>query len=92
MANKANFARQGQQMAASFSALADDIAALKKVYWDRGYNSGNPGGADPLTDEDVASLGVTATNVTEMADAFAGALAVFMVANQGYLSKMRNDL
>ena len=53
MANKANFARQGQQMAASFSALADDILSLQNIYWDRGYNSG---GADPLADADVEAL------------------------------------
>ena len=91
MANKANFARQAQQMAASFSALADDIAALKKVYWDRGYNSGNPGGADPLADADVEALGITAADVTGMIT-FADALDTFLTANRGYLSKMRNDL
>lgn len=89
MANKSHYARQGQQMAASFSALADDIIALQNIYWDRGYNVG---GADPLTDADVEALGVTAAEVTGMADTFAGALATFLEANRGYLSKMRNDL
>ena len=88
MANKANFARQAQQMAASFSALADDIAALKNIYWDRGYN---PGGADPLADADVEALGITAADVTGMIT-FADALDTFLTANRGYLSKMRNDL
>ena len=88
MANKANFARQAQQMAASFSALADDILSLQNIYWDRGYNSG---GADPLADEDVASLGITAADVTGMIT-FADALDTFLTANRGYLSKMRNDL
>ena len=88
MANKANFARQAQQMAASFSALADDILSLQNIYWDRGYNSG---GADPLADEDVASLGITAADVTGMIT-FADAPDSFLTANWGYLSKMRNDL
>ena len=88
MANKANFARQGQQMAASFSALADDILALQNIYWDRGYN---PGGADPLADADVEALGITAADVTGMIT-FADALDTFLTANRGYLSKMRNDL
>ena len=88
MANKANFARQGQQMAASFSALADDILALQAIYFDRGYNSG---GADELTDADVEALGITAADVVGMIT-FAGALETFMAANRGYLSKMRNDL
>ena len=88
MANKANFARQGQQMAASFSALADDILSLQNIYWDRGYNSG---GADPLADADVEALGITAADVTGMIT-FADALDTFLTANRGYLSKMRNDL
>lgn len=89
MANKQQYARQAQQMAASFSALADDILALQAVYWDRGYNAG---GADPLTDADVEALGITAGDVTGMADTFAGALDTFLEASRGYLSKMRNDL
>lgn len=88
MANKQHYARQGQQMAALFSALADDILSLQNIYWDRGYNSG---GADELTDADVEALGITAADVVGMIT-FAGALETFMAANRGYLSKMRNDL
>ena len=88
MANKQHYARQAQQMAASFSALADDISALQAIYFDRGYNSG---GADELTDADVEALGITAADVVGMIT-FAGALETFMTANRGYLSKMRNDL
>ena len=88
MANKQHYARQAQQMAASFSALADDISALQAIYFDRGYNSG---GADELTDADVEALGITAADVVGMIT-FAGALETFMAANRGYLSKMRNDL
>ena len=87
--NKEKFALAARDAATRFADMADDIRALQAVYWDRGYNSG---GADKLTDEDVASIGVTAADVTGMADAFAGALATFLQANQGYLSKMRNDL
>ena len=88
MANKQHYARQGQQMAASFSALADDISSLQAIYFDRGYNAG---AADALTDADVEALGITAADVTGMIT-FAGALETFMAANRGYLSKMRNDL
>lgn len=88
MANKQHYSRQAQQMAASFSALADDIGALQAIYFDRGYNSG---GADELLDADVESLGIDAAAVTGMIT-FAGALETFMAANRGYLSKMRNDL
>lgn len=88
MANKLQYARQAQQMAASFSAQADDIIALRNIYWDRGYNDG---GASDLTDADVASLGITAADVTGMIT-FADALETFLTTNRGYLSKMRNDL
>ena len=89
MSNKTRYASKAMDMASIFSNLADDITALQSVYWDRGYNSG---GSDTLADEDVASIGVTAADVTGMADTFAGALETFMAANRGYLSKMRNDL
>lgn len=88
MANKQHYARQAQQMAATFSALSDDILALQAIYFDRAYNSG---GADELTDADVEALGITAADVVGMIT-FAGALETFMAANRGYLSKMRNDL
>ena len=88
MAQKDNYARKAQQMAASFSALSDDILSLQAIWFDRAYNSG---GADELTDADVEALGITAADVTGMIT-FAGALDTFLVANRGYLSKMRNDL
>lgn len=88
MANKQHYARQAQQMAATFPALSDDILALQAIYFDRAYNSG---GADELTDADVEALGITAADVVGMIT-FAGALETFMAANRGYLSKMRNDL
>lgn len=88
MAQKDNYARKAQQMAASFSALSDDILSLQAIWFDRAYNSG---GADELTDADVEALGITAADVTGMIT-FAGALDTFLAANRGYLSKMRNDL
>ena len=89
MSNKVRFAQEAQTAASIFAKLSDTIAALQSVYWDRGYNAG---GVDPLADADVEALGITAADVTGMADAFAGALATFLQANQGYLSKMRSDL
>lgn len=88
MSNKARFAQEAQTAASIFAKLTDTIAALQSVYWDRGYNAG---GVDPLTDEDVAALGITAADVTGMIT-FADALDTFLTANRGYLSKMRNDL
>ena len=88
MAQKDNYAHKAQQMAASFSALSDDILSLQAIWFDRAYNSG---GADELTDADVEALGITASDVTVMIT-FAGSLYTFLAANRGYLSKMRNDL
>ena len=88
MSNKTRYASRAQDMASIFSSLADDIASLQAIYFDRAYNGG---GADELTDADVESLGITAADVTGMIT-FAGALETFMAANRGYLSKMRNDL
>jgi hypothetical protein len=88
MAQKDNYARRGQEMAASFSALTDGMLAFRNIWWDRGYNTG---GASPLTDEDVAVLGLSAADVTGLIT-FADALETFLAANRAYLSKMRNDL
>ena len=86
--NKEKLGMAARDAATRFSDMADDIAALQEVWFDRGYNSG---GADELTDADVEALGITAADVTGMIT-FAGALETFMSANRGYLSKMRNDL
>jgi len=86
--NKEKLGMAARDAATRFSDMADDIAALQEVWFDRGYNSG---GADELTDADVEALGITAADVTGMIT-FAGALETFMAANRGYLSKMRNDL
>ncbi len=88
MSNKSRYASRAQDMASIFSSLADDIASLQAIYFDRGYNSG---GGDELTDADVESLGIDAAAVVGMIT-FAGALETFMAANRGYLSMMRNDL
>jgi len=88
MANKINYVRQGQQMAATMATLADNLSTWRDVFWDRTYNSG---GAAELTNADVEQLGVTAADVTGLVT-FADALDAFMLANRAYLSKMRNDL
>lgn len=86
--NKQKFGMAARDSATRFADMADDIAALQAVWFDRGYNSA---GADELTDADVEALGITAADVTGMIT-FAGALDTFLAANRGYLSKMRNDL
>ena len=88
MANKINYVRQGQQMAATMATLADNLSTWRDVFWDRAYNSG---GAAELTNTDTEQLGVTAADVTGLVT-FVDALDTFMLANRAYLSKMRNDL
>lgn len=88
MGNKTNYVRRGQEMAGTFSNLADDILAFRDIWWDRAYNSG---GTAELIDADVATLGVTASDVTGMIT-FADALEAFLIANRAYLSRMRSDL
>jgi hypothetical protein len=88
MANKQQYAERSRALASTFANLSDDIMSLQNVFFDRGYGSG---GADELTNQDVAGAGVTADDVIGMVT-FAGALDTFMVANRGYISKMRNDL
>lgn len=88
MANKINYVRQGQQMAATMATLAANLSTWRDVFWDRTYNSG---GAAELTNADTEQLGVTAADVTGLVT-FADALDAFMLANRAYLSKMRNDL
>ncbi len=88
MSDKTRFTTKARGMASTFSNLADDILALQNVYFDRGYSSG---GADELTDQDIADTGVTAEDVTGMVT-FAAALETFLVATRGYLSAMRDDV
>ncbi len=88
MANKQQYADKGRSMASVFANLTDDILGWRNAYFDRAYGDG---AANELTDQDVAGAGVTAADVTGMVT-FAAALDTFMVANRGYISKMRNDL
>jgi hypothetical protein len=88
MDNKQKYAQRGREVATVASNLFDQVIAWRNVYWDRTYNTG---GADALTNEDVAVTGVTAADVTGLIT-FADALETFLVANRAYLSQMRNDL
>lgn len=88
MANKLTYADKGRGLASIFANLSDDILAWRDVFWDRAYNDG---GADDLTDNDVAAVGVTSADIVGMVT-FADALETFLVANRAYISKMRNDL
>ena len=88
MANKAQYAQRGRELSTVAANLIDQVLAWRDVWWDRAYNDG---GADELTDNDVAAVGVTTADITGMVT-FADALETFLVANRAYISKMRNDL
>lgn len=82
MAGKDNFANKGRGMATVFASIYDDLRGWRQVYFDREYT---------LADEDVAAAGVTADDVVGLVT-FTDALNTFMVANGGYISKMRQDM
>lgn len=63
MATKITFATQAQVAATSLAQVADQLANLETVYFDRGYNSG---GSDPITDVDIASLNFTAADLASL--------------------------
>jgi len=48
------------QSAADLGAIKDRIRTHRAVYFDRGYNSG---GSDPIIDDDISGLFVTADEV-----------------------------
>jgi hypothetical protein len=88
MANKETYARRGREMATSLALQMADVLGWRDVYWDRTYNSG---GADEIVDADVADLDITAADITGLIT-FADALETFLVANDAYLSNMRQDM
>lgn len=60
MLQKTNFAKAVQAIATTVAQEADKAGNLMTVFFDRGYNGG---GANPITDEDVEGLGITAAQV-----------------------------
>ena len=86
--NKVTYARRGRELATAMALLTNDLAAWRNTYWDRTYNAG---GADELTDEDVAEVDVTAADITGLVT-FADALDTFLVSTRPYLSNMRQDM
>lgn len=86
--NKLTFTRRGRELATALALQLKDLAAWRDTYWDRTYNSG---GADALTDTDIAETGVTATDITGLVT-FADAVDTFLVANRAYINNMRQDM
>lgn len=95
MATKLTFAGKAQDSATTMANIGDQLADLYSVYFDRGYNSG---GANPITDDDLASLGMTAVqlgNLITLAEQFANFLGNAAVAQDDYdvtLNAIRTDI
>jgi len=86
--NKVVFTQRGRELATALALQMNDVAAWRNTYWDRTYNAG---GADAITDVDIAEMGVNAADITGLVT-FADALDAFLVSTRPYLSNMRQDM
>ena len=95
MATKITWGTQAQAAATTLAQVADSLADLETVYFDRGYNSG---GADPIGDGDVVSLGITAAQLgslitlTQQLNNFVGNAAVTTGDYDSTLNAVRSDV
>jgi hypothetical protein len=95
MASKITWGTQAQTDATTLAQVADRLANLESVYFDRGYNSG---GSDPIGDIDVASLGVTAAQLgslitlIQQLNNFLGNSAVTTADYDATLNAVRSDV
>jgi hypothetical protein len=95
MATKITFGTQAQNDATALAKVADKLANLENVYFDRGYNSG---GSNPITDEDLTSLGYTAADLANLItliqqlNNFLGNSAVTSGDYDATLNAVRNDV
>lgn len=95
MSNKVAFAQQIQSLSKTLDATIDQTDDIVKTYFDRGFNSG---GADPITDADLSSLGVTASLVasfitlSQQLANFRSNQAVLQGDYQSTLNKLRTDI
>jgi len=63
MATKLTWAGQAQAKATTLAQVADELADLETVYFDRGYDGG---GSNPITNDDVVSLNITTANLAAL--------------------------
>lgn len=95
MATKLTFGEQSQNDATTLAQVADRLANLETVYFDRGYNSG---GTNPIVDGDIVSLNITAANLaalvtlTQQLNNFLGNLAVATGDYDATLNTVRTDV
>lgn len=95
MSDKLRYAGTIQNKANIIVQLQADCKAIFETYFDRGYNVG---GAAPITDEDLATLGLTAADVSgfiTFAENFGKMLdnqAVFQSDYSQTMNKIRSDI
>jgi hypothetical protein len=95
MATKLTLAGQAQASATTMAQIGEDLASLVDVYFDRGYDSG---GSNPIIDDDLASLGITAAQLAALitlAQQLANFLGNSAVATADYgatLNASRTDI
>lgn len=95
MATKLDFAAQAQIAATNFAQVADKLANVETVYFDRGYNGG---GTNPIVDGDITILNITAAQLTSLItliqqlNNFLGNIAVTTADYDSTLNNVRNDL
>jgi hypothetical protein len=95
MATKITWSTQAQADATTLAQVADKLANLETVYFDRGYDSG---GGDPIVDGDVVSLGITAAQLgslitlIQQLNNFLGNSAVTAADYDSTLNAVRKDV
>lgn len=95
MATKIQFGTQAQLDATTLAQVADKLANLETVYFDRGYNSG---GSDPIANADIVSLNITAADLAALItliqqfNNFLGNLAVSTGDYDATLNTVRKDV
>jgi hypothetical protein len=94
MTKKITFTMQARSDATTMAQLANSLADIVSVYFDRGYNSG---GADPITDGDLDGL-ITAAELEALITLsqqfanFLGNAAVTQADYDATLNAVRTDL
>jgi hypothetical protein len=93
MATKLTFASKAQDLATILAQASNDLDDLVTVYFDEGFDSG---GADPIANGDIESLGITAVELGSMItfalNDFLNNAAVATLDRDPTLNAMRTDV
>ena len=95
MATKLTFSSKAQSLATTLAQASNDLDDLVTVYYDEGFNSG---GADPIANGNIESLGITAVELgnmitfAEQFNDFLNNAAVATLDRDPTLNAMRTDL